>query len=246
MKISMTDEASRIRAEYARRERVIPKDSYSLSRAPNLFAQQQKNRLLLKRLAGEGLTPLDGKRILDVGCGDGQQLLDLLSWGARRADLAGIDLIESRVARATDRLGGPSIEGGSGPDIRVGDASLLPWPDRTFDIVQQSTVFTSITDGGMKGAVSREILRVLKPGGIVVWYDFLVNNPGNAQVRGVGAREIRSLFPGCQVRLDRITLAPPIARRLVPITWIGSLLLEKLLILNTHYLAIIRKAGSLR
>src|SRR5580700_357896 len=75
MKISMTDEASRIRAEYARRERVIPKDSYSLSRAPNLFAQQQKNRLLLKRLAGEGLTPLDGKRILDVGCGDGQQLL---------------------------------------------------------------------------------------------------------------------------------------------------------------------------
>jgi hypothetical protein len=79
---------------------------------------------------------------------------------------------------------------------------------------------------------------------VLIWYDFLFNNPKNPHVRGIGAREIRSLFPGCAVTLKRITLAPPIARRLVPITWIGSLILERLFIFNTHYLGIIRKADN--
>jgi hypothetical protein len=43
------------------------------------------------------------------------------------------------------------------------------------------------------------------------------------------------------VRLTRITLAPPLAARLVPVSWITALLLEKVRILNTHYLGVIRK-----
>jgi hypothetical protein len=111
-----------------------------------------------------------------------------------------------------------------------------------FDIVLQATVFTSILDVEMKRAIAREILRVLKPTGVFVWYDFLFDNPRNPHVGGIGAREIRRLFPGCAVGLKRITLAPPIARRLVPITWIGALLLERVSILNTHYLGTIRKS----
>jgi ubiquinone/menaquinone biosynthesis C-methylase UbiE len=239
-----TTEVQRIRDEYARRDQCIPRDRYSLGLPANLFARQQKSRLLLKLLRDEGVAPLEGKRILDVGCGDGQQLLDLVSWGAERAQLAGIDLLEDRVARASTRLGGGSNQGGAGPDLRAGDASRLPWPDESFDIAHQSTVFTSIIDVGMKRAVAREIVRVLKPGGVLIWYDFLFNNPRNSQVRGIGAREIRSLFPGCAIRLSRTTLAPPIARNLVPITWIGALVVEKLGLLNTHYLAIIRRPGG--
>jgi SAM-dependent methyltransferase len=240
-----TNETERIRAEYARRERRLPTDHYSVFRPHVLFAHQQKTRLLLRRLVDEGLTPLDGRTILDVGCGEGQQLLDFVSWGARRADLAGIDLIQMRVTRARERVGGGNADGEGGPDLRVGDASRLPWRDATFDIVHQSTVFTSIIDRGMKSNVASEILRVLKPGGVLIWYDFLLNNPKNPAVRGIGAREIRALFPGCSVRLRRVTLAPPIARRLVPVSWAASLLLETLVILNTHYLAIIRKPDRL-
>jgi SAM-dependent methyltransferase len=242
----VTGEVERIRAEYARRDQCIPKDWYSLSRPDNLFAHQQKHRRLLRLLDQEGLGTLEGRTILDVGCGEGQGLLELLRWGARRADLAGIDLVEARIARATARVGNRSHDGDGAPDLRVGDASTLPWPTESFDIVQQNTVLTSITDDGMKSAVAREIMRVLKPGGVLIWYDFLFNNPRNPNVRGIGAREIRSLFPGCAVTLKRITLAPPIARRLVPITWIGSLILEGLFIFNTHYLATIRKADNLR
>jgi ubiquinone/menaquinone biosynthesis C-methylase UbiE len=238
---STTKEVERIRDEYARRAQTIPQDRYSLNRPANLFAHQQRERALLTALNDERLIPLDGKAILDVGCGAGQQLLDLVSWGARRADLAGIDLIERRVAHARTRLGSRGDEGSGGPDLRVGAASHLPWADNLFDIAHQNTVFTSILDAETRKNVAKEIVRVLKPGGVLLWYDFLIDNPRNPNVRGIGAGEVRSLFPACAVRLKKITLAPPIARRLVPASWIGSLLLEKLGIFNTHYLAVIRK-----
>jgi ubiquinone/menaquinone biosynthesis C-methylase UbiE len=230
----VTNEAERIRVEYDRRARALPQDFYALTRPANLFADQQKTRALLQALSREQLLPLAGRRILDVGCGDGQQLLQFESWGARAGDLAGIELIQSRFDRAAARLAG-------GPDVRVGDASALPWPDASFDLVHQSTVFTSILDAGMKRAIAGEILRVLKPGGVLIWYDFFVNNPANPAVRGIGAGEIRSLFPRCDIRLTRTTLAPPIARRLVPLTWMGALALERLSVLNTHYLGVIRR-----
>lgn len=236
-------EVDRIRAEYADRERRLPGDPYAIGLPHNLFWRQQKSRLLIKLLSEEGVPRLAGHAVLDVGCGDGHQLLEFLSWGANRSDLAGIDLLETRVARAQAQLGSREV-GGSAPDLRVGDASHLPWPAATFDIVHQGTVFTSILDEEMRRGVAREMLRVLKPNGIVVWYDFLYNNPKNPQVRGVGEREIRTLFPGCRVRLQKLTLAPPIARRTVRLSWIGSLLLEKLGILNTHYLGIIRKVAG--
>ncbi len=237
--------ADRIRAEYARRERAIPGDFYSLCRAPNLFARQQRSRALLRLFAKELVTPLGGKKILDVGCGNGEQLVEFEAWGAHRGDLAGIDLIDTRLAHAVARFGTSHVASPQ-PDLRLGDASALPWADESFDIVHQSTVFSSILDEDMKRAVAAEVMRVLKPGGAFVWYDFAIDNPRNPHVKGIGARELRAFFPACSIRLRRITLAPPLARRLVPITWIGSLLLEKLVVLNTHYLGIIRKAAGER
>ena len=168
------------------------------------------------------MNPLEGKTILDVGCGEGQQLLDLVSWGAQPADLAGIDLLEARVARATARARQPAAtEKSSGPDLRVGTRPICRGRTTIFDIAHQNTVFTSILDAGIKRDVAGEIVRVLKPGGVLIWYDFLFNNPQNPNVKGIGAREVRSLFPSCHVRFRRVTLAPPIARRLVPISWVG-------------------------
>jgi ubiquinone/menaquinone biosynthesis C-methylase UbiE len=198
----------------------------------------------LHLLIHERVLPLENKNILDVGCGTGQHLLELESWGARCGNMAGIDLIESRILRARARLASPSTNNSSGADIRIGEASNLPWSDATFDIVQQNTVFTSIIDDKMKSAVAAEMLRVLKPGGIVIWYDFLFNNPQNSSVRGIGAKEIRRLYPRCTIKLKRTTLAPPIARLLVPVTWLGALLVEKMVWLNTHYLGIIRKPND--
>jgi len=237
-------EVERIRAEYQRRAREIPVDFYALGQPVNLFRYQQYSRALLQMLSSAGFMPLNDKKILDVGCGSGQLLVDLESWGARRENLAGIDLVESRVVCARARLGPSHEAAGLGADIRLGDASTLPWSSASFDIVSQSTTFTSIIADDMKKAVAAEMLRLLKPGGVVIWYDFLLDNPGNASVRAIRAREIRSLFPECTIKLKRITLAPPIARRLVPLSWILALLWEKMTFFNTHYLGIICKRNS--
>ena len=92
----------------------------------------------------------------------------------------------------------------------------------------------------MKTNLAREMLRVLRPRGLILWYDFWLN-PTNPQTRGIRPAEIRQLFPGCRYRFRRITLAPPLARRILPLSWTLAMVLEKAKLFNTHYLVIIRR-----
>jgi len=66
-------------------------------------------------------------------------------------------------------------------------------------VVSQFTLFTSILSEPMKNRMAAEMIRVLKPGGVILWYDFRFNNPRNQNVRGIESPEITSLFPGCSV-----------------------------------------------
>jgi ubiquinone/menaquinone biosynthesis C-methylase UbiE len=175
--------------------------------------------------------PLEGKSVADIGCGSGTWLLEFAQWEA--SHLHGIDLDESQVGRAKARF--PSA------DLRVGDAQHLPWPDSSFDLVSQFVMFTSILSVTVKMQIAREMWRVAKPGGAILWFDFRVNNPSNKNVRGIPSSEIHSLFPDGSIRLRRVTLAPPLARRIVPVSWIAASCLEKIPLLRTHYLGIIRK-----
>jgi SAM-dependent methyltransferase len=171
--------------------------------------------------------------LLEVGCGRGQWLATFEEFGVVRHNLAGIELDPDRHEFCARRF--------VGADIRCGDAARLPWPDDSFDVAFQATVFTSILDHSLKQSIAGEMLRVLRPGGCVLWYDFFVNNPRNPHVRGISRREIQELFAGCTVRLRRVTLAPPLARRLAAVSWNVARLLESVRLFNTHYLAVIRR-----
>ncbi len=129
------------------------------------------------------------------------------------------------------------------PDAELicGSAHCLAWPDAHFDIVSQFVVFTSILDSNLKRQMASEMLRVLKPSGVILWFDFRVNNPRNPQVRGIGRSEIASLFPVCDIRLDSLILAPPLANILVPRSPKLASVLEKVPFLRTHYLGLIRR-----
>jgi SAM-dependent methyltransferase len=225
-------EIARIRSEYERRARELPSDFYGWNQPVNLFSHCQTLRSCIKALVREDMFPLNGRRIADIGCGQGQWLAQFLQWG-NACTLSGIDLDNDRIEMARNRI--PSA------DLRVGDAWQLPWPDATYDLVTQFTVFTSILDLGVKRQIASEMLRVLRPDGLLLWYDFRYNNPRNRNVHGIEADEIRSLFPACVIRLEKVTLLPPLARRVVPLSWIAALMLEKVPLLRTHYLGVIRK-----
>jgi hypothetical protein len=96
-----------------------------------------------------------------------------------------------------------------------------------------------VLDSTIREMICNEMARVLKSDGLMIWYDFWLN-PMNPQTRGIRPAEIRRLFPNCTFQFRKITLAPPLARRVVPISWGLALLLEGFRVLNTHYLVAIR------
>lgn len=197
----------------------------------HFFRIQNRYRSTLSLLKTAGWLSLANTRVLDVGCGNGNMLRQFLQWGAKPENLAGIELRPEPVEYALTL--NPNL------DIRCGSATDLPWPDDTFDLVCQHTAFSSILDWEMRKDVASAMLRVLKPDGVILWYDFWLN-PTNPQTHGIRPKEIKQLFPNCRYEFQRITLAPPIARKLAPISWGLCLFLEGLKIFNTHYLVAIR------
>jgi SAM-dependent methyltransferase len=229
---SFAGEAARIRAAYSKR---TSRSIYSMFDPAQLLATQERERKLLKLLARCGFsTKLNEARILEVGCGSGFWLRELVQWGARPENIFGIDLLPERIADAK-RLcpSGISLYCQNAVDLHD-----LPGP---FDLVLQSTVFTSILQAEMKQRIASEMMRVLSRRGLIVWYDFHLSNPANPDVRGVTRGEIEKLFPGCQISVERLTLAPPLGRPSARISSPLHSALSTLKIFSTHYLGHIRK-----
>ncbi|MPZ22588.1 MAG: methyltransferase domain-containing protein [Dehalococcoidia bacterium] len=199
--------------------------------AGDRFIHEQRDAALASLLQDEGLAPLDSKRILEVGCGDGRVLGTLRQLGALEDGMAGIDLLDERVATASRCL--------PGADLRVGAAFALPWPDAYFDMVVQFTMVSSLLEAAERRATCNEMARVLAPGGAILWYDFIWN-PLNRETHGVTLGELRTLFPRARVEAQRLTLLPPLARVVAPLSSRVCRLLEQVPLLRTHYLAVVR------
>jgi SAM-dependent methyltransferase len=238
------DDIARLRNEYEeRKRRFAESDLYSLFNRANLFILQQRQREVLAVLKKNGIPDLSNLRILEMGCGGGGVLTEYLGFGASPENLYGVDLLFDRLLHAHRRL--PS----SG--FANADGQSLPYPSGTFDLVLQYTAISSILDPQIRRNICADMLRVLrspdpgsgKPGGMILSYDFWLN-PVNPQTRGVRPAEIKRLFPNCTYEFHRITLAPPIARKLASISWGLCLFLESLKIFNTHYLVAIRPLNN--
>lgn len=232
----MTDDKARLRRN---QEGPAPGfasgDKYSALNDAVLFAIHQRQRATLAVLKKFGLTRLSDLSIFEMGCGEGRVLAEFLNFGVLPVDLFGVDLSHDRLSLARSRL--PSSQ------LINADGQHIPFPPGSFDLVLQYTALSSILDSPNRQKVAGEMLRVLKPGGLILWYDFWLN-PINPRTHGIRPSEIRGLFPKCTCDFHKITLAPPLARRLVPFSWGLALFLEGLRILNTHYLVIISQKNS--
>jgi ubiquinone/menaquinone biosynthesis C-methylase UbiE len=231
-----------IQAAYGRRKSwELTSDLYAPWNPASILATAQRKRLAAWMLDEAGVFPRRGQQCLEVGCGSRGWLADLLDWGQREIDLHGIDLDSDRIEQGRETL--PSA------DLRVGDATVLPWADGTFGLVIVSTVFSSILDVRVQRLVAGEITRVLKPGGALLWYDLGVNNPRNPDVRKVTRQQLGHLFPLLSGRTQTCTLAPPLARMVTSRTsWSWSLAscLQAVPMFRTHVLAVLIKDAGHR
>ena len=142
-------------------------DAYSTDNDVNLLNNYYERPAMLN-LAGE----VDGRRILDAGCGSGPLFEALRGRGAR---MTGFDSSAQMVGLARRRLGDDA-------DLRVLDlGGRLPFADEEFDDVVSSLVLHYLRD--WDGPL-RELRRVLKPSGRLI---LSVNHPAVHKLAHPGA-----------------------------------------------------------
>lgn len=138
--------------------------SLDLSELPAAYRKWRQSELgritdhieeeLILKLIG----PVSGKRVLDVGCGEGVLSVRLAQAGA---DVTGLDNERRMLAAARRR----ADEAGQKVALVEGDARSLPFADNTFDIVVAVTVLCFVAE---PVRAFHEMARVLRPGGRLV------------------------------------------------------------------------------
>ena len=100
-----------------------------------------------------------GKRVLDVGCGAGTDLVRFAKGGAI---VTGVDVAASAIALARENVRQQGLDA----DLREADGEHLPFADESFDLVYAHGVAQYTTNDR---ALVAECRRVLKTGGTAVF-----------------------------------------------------------------------------
>jgi SAM-dependent methyltransferase len=224
-------EADAVAARYARRAGT---ERYSLLQPDVWQSVQERQRAMLRLFARLGWAEVASRRLVEVGCGAGGNLLECLRLGFAPEHLTGIELLPERYQAARRVLP-------AGVTLLQGDAAAAALPEASAHVVLQSTVFSSLLDDAFQQQLAAAMWRWLLPGGGVLWYDFTLNNPRNRDVRGVPLARVRELFPQGRVQFQRVTLAPPLARAVCRVHPSLYRALNLLPPLRTHVLAWIEK-----
>jgi ubiquinone/menaquinone biosynthesis C-methylase UbiE len=120
-----------------------------------------------------------GSRVLEVAPGPGYCAIEIAKSG--RYEVTGLDISETFVRIAREH----AAKAGVAVDFQHGNASDMPFPDATFDVVVCSAAFKNFSHP--VGALD-EIHRVLKPGGQASIYD-LRKDASREEI----AEEVRSM-----------------------------------------------------
>ena len=135
-------------------------DRRLVERLEQLYAT--RDVLRRRELVRAALGARAGDRVLDVGCGPGFYVTELLEVVGRDGLIAGVDVSADMLAVAAKRA-----EGHDNVEFHEGDATSLPVPDASFDRALAVQVLEYVRD---ISAALAELRRVLRPGGrVLVW-----------------------------------------------------------------------------
>lgn len=156
-----------------------------LSHNPEVLFQS----LAYERSVTEVLYNLDNfesLKVLDVGCGEGSSLINLIKLGFDPTNLSGIDILVERISIARRRF--PQI------NFIEGDAANMPFGVDAFDLIMESTMFIQITDESLAKSIASEMMRVTKKGGYILLLDWRYSKPWNSKYCGLSTVRLKKLF----------------------------------------------------
>ncbi len=201
----MGDESEKIKDEYIKRDSSDIKKIYN-PLLPNVYLSQQEKERKIIQLLSKNSTDLNGKTLLEVGAGNGMNILQMIRLGFKSNSLSGNEITEHRYLKLRQNVP-------ENVSLYYGDASKDIFDGKKFDIIYQSTVFSSLLEDKSRIELATNIWEHLSKDGAILWYDFTYDNPKNSHVRGVKEKEIKKLFPYAKtIESHRIVLAPPISR----------------------------------
>ncbi|MGH2617942.1 MAG: methyltransferase domain-containing protein [Thermomicrobiales bacterium] len=124
-----------------------------------------------------------GDRVLDVGCGSGDDVQALARIVGPTGKATGIDLSETMVAQARARSEGLQLP----VEFQSGDIGRLDFPDGVFAAARADRVLHHLDD---PGRALREMARVVRPGGRVVVSEpdfdtFVIDHPDRELTRRI-------------------------------------------------------------
>jgi ubiquinone/menaquinone biosynthesis C-methylase UbiE len=145
-----------------------------------------------------------GNRLLDVGCGAGDDLRALAEIVGTDGSVVGVDNSETMVVESRKRLSAEGLP----VEVHVGDAQSLQFPESSFDGCRADRVFVTLSD---RTAALAELTRVVRGGGRVVVSDpdfdtlvldasdkvltrKVVHHISDAVPNGWGGRQLRRLY----------------------------------------------------
>lgn len=174
------------RAELRRREQAeIERGDNEASRIRNADLRVA-GRIIERYLAPPADTPFGieyaynllgdvrGKKVLDLGCGSGENTVLLVNRGA---EVCGLDISNSLIELARRRA---EVNGVSERvELFTGSAHELPFPDRSFDVVFGMAILNYLD----LELASREVWRVLRSGGYGVFKQPVRNSRFLSKVR---------------------------------------------------------------
>ena len=153
-------------------------NAYDLIRYPSLpfWRTYPAGLAALAALYGKPFAPLAGARVLEIGCGEGVNLLNIALW-APTAECVGVDLAQAPIAIAE-----ASAEAAGLANVRFHVQDILDMDDRlgAFDYVIANGVYAWVPD-----AVREKLMRVV--GGLL--------SPNGLAFISYNA------YPGCRLRL---------------------------------------------
>lgn len=225
----MKSEQEKIKERYENRT----KDEKIIDHSKNkafINSIQNEREKEYKKILSSDFDDLKPIKLIEIGAGAGGNIPFFLSLGMPVENIHVNELLPDRVEILKENY----------PGIKVFEGDALEIPDsfdHHYDVVFQSTVFTSILNDELKEKIAKKMTSLLKEGGLILWYDFVYDNPSNPDVKGVSRKEVEKLFPDFEyTRKKKVTLAPPIGRRvksLYPIFNIPPL--------RTHFVAGLKK-----
>jgi ubiquinone/menaquinone biosynthesis C-methylase UbiE len=121
--------------------------------------------IAFKPIILSGLKLTGGERVVDLGCGLGDDTFEIARLVGTQGRAVGVDVSENMILEARRR----ASERGSAAVFEVGDAQALRFGDATFDACRTERMLMHVPEAERAFA---EMVRVIRPGGRLSVFDF--------------------------------------------------------------------------